>query len=1488
LGHYLQRRGAAAEVRIGIALERSLELVIAVLAVLKTGAAYVPLELQNPGARLQQQLADAGVTVLLTETRLQGQLAEQGAKVVRLDEEWAEISKESASGVGSEIRPEQLLYVMYTSGSTGRAKGVMITYGGVSNYLGWMKRQYPLAAGARVLQTSSIGFDVSVRELWWPLLSGAQLVLLRDGEQQDSRRLVEIIAAQEITEVRLVPALLQDFLEEPRVAECRSLRRVFSGGEVLPKQLQEQFFVKLGAELHNTYGPTEVTINATAWACERGDQRAAVPIGRPIANTRVYLLDRNLEPVPIGVVGELYLGGAGVARGYQQQASLTAERFVPDGYSEEGGGRLYRTGDQGRYSAAGEIEFLGRRDQQVKVRGFRIELGEVEAALLSHEQVREAVVVQRAEAGAEQQLVGYVVAEGEVSVSELRAHLGERLPEYMIPKAFVMLEEWPLTVNGKLDRSSLPAPDGGRANLEQELVAPRTPSEKILAAIWSEVLRLVEVGIKDNFFELGGDSILSIQIVARARREQIYLTPRDIFQHPTIEELAALAAASTRAAISEQGEVIGELPLTPIQQWFFVQDLPEMQHYNQAVLLGLRRVLDAELLPPLLLALMTQHDALRLRFRNRSGRWHQLMAAVAEALPVPFAAKDLSAISDEDIGLAVEAEALAQQQSLDLGTGPLLRIVLFDLGPERGQRLLVTIHHLAIDGVSWRILLEDFQRGYEQLQRGETVELGPKTTSYKQWAESLAAYAESDELRSQLGYWEELLGVGVGALPVSREGGRNQVRQLRSVSQRLSVAETSALLQEVPGVYHTQIQEVLLMALAGTIQRWNGAERVLVNVEGHGREALETAAVEVDVTRTVGWFTTIYPVVLEVRSGTGPGQRLKAVKEQLRRVPERGVGYGLLRYLGGQLSGAAEAQISFNYLGQLDQVVSETGWLSAAVEGTGIGRSPKGTRKYLVEVSALVAAGQLQVSWSYSEELHDAIEIERVAQWYVDELRAVLKHCGEAGAGGYSPSDFPLAGLVQEQLDEVVKRYDRIEDLYPLTPMQQGMLFNTLFEPELQRGIEQMRCRLEGVLDASKLKQAWEHVIERHSILRTAFAWQGLHQMLQIVRPKVALPWEQIDWRALPLEEQEERLQTLLEADQQRGFDPSVAPLMRCTLLQLADDVYHFIWSYHHLLLDGWSIPLLLDEVFTFYESYRSGVMAPVARARSYRDYVAWLGQQELSRAETYWRAQLAGFTTPTKLPMLPAGRQTTGAGFAAEHLQLSEEGTMRLQQFGRKQQLTLNTLVQATWALLLSRYSGEDDLVYGATVSGRPAELPGVEQMVGLFINTLPVRTKLDRDLDFVQWLHKLQAQQVEMRQYEYSPLVQVQRWSEVGRQEQLFESNLVFENYPVDLTERDDHDLKILNVSLVDPPHYPLTMLVAPGPQLNLSIEYNRQRFEAHTINRFLSHFGVLLESITVTPDWRVLDVPLPLDEGQDQQFSFFENERPYEQDQFLFEVT
>jgi amino acid adenylation domain-containing protein len=1044
LAHYLQSQGVGPDVLVGVCLERSLDMVVALLGILKAGGAYLPLDPVLPPERLVFMVTDAQAPLILTQPELIATLP-TNLPVVGLDS--PAIAQAPATNPVNYVTPDNLAYVIYTSGSTGKPKGAMNTHRGICNRLHWMQAEYKLTTGDRILQKTPFSFDVSVWEFFWPLMTGASLHIAQPGGHKDSHYLVRTIAAAHITTLHFVPSMLQAFLEAPGLESCTSLRQVFCSGETLSTDLQDRFWAKFSShegtepELHNLYGPTEAAIDVTYWHCQRpasddsqGRAAQTVPIGRAIANTQVHILDPALNPVPIGVPGEIYLGGLGLARGYYRRPGLTAERFVPNPFPFQTGERLYRTGDLGRYRLDGEIEFLGRCDFQVKIRGFRIELGEIEARLRQHPHVREAIAMARTDRPGQQQLVAYLTPSTptptENPIKDLRHWLQRQLPEYMIPTAFVWLDHFPLNSNGKVDRRALPAPDVEqveRSRVNKPFTAPRSPIETQLATIWSQVLGISTISIDDNFFELGGDSILSLQVIAQANQLGLQLTPKHLFQHQTIRTLAT----------------------------------------------------------------------------------------------------------------AVEAAPTHLQTTADF---------------------------------------------------------------------------------------------------------------------------------------------------------------------------------------------------------------------------------------------------------------------------------------------ALTSNG-------------------------------------------------PVAQLNPAMRDRLLAENPALEDCYPLSPVQNGILFHSLYAPGDGLYITQMCYRLQGKLDTEALRQTWQRVCDRHPILRTAFVWEGLPQPLQLVQKQVPLPWQLEDWRSLTPAQQDIELMTLLDRDRTTGFQLTTAPLMRLTVVQLADDTHEVIWSFHHLLLDGWSLPLIFQEVFTLYDGLRQGYTPELGDRPPYRNYLAWLENQDLDSAAECWRPLLQGFRVPTPLPKRsrlavagenkqPGSEQTSVPRLHT--LSLTESMTAALQAFGRHHHLTLNTLVQGVWAVFLSHISATPDIVFGATTAGRPPDLPGADQMIGLFINTLPVRVQVPSQGDRLTWLQDLQTQQSQARQYEYTPLSQIQRWSDVPQGTPLFESIIVFENYPIDAAlkaataKKGQFSLAIPQVRSVISNSYPLTLRALPGSQLTLQILSDRTAFSVDSGDRWLQQLVMLLQGLLDQPngslgDWQ-----------------------------------
>jgi amino acid adenylation domain-containing protein len=1056
LARHLRELGVGTDTVVAICAERSCAMVVGLLAILKAGGAWLPLDPDYPRDRLRFMLDDAAAAVvLLAQSGLAGRLDAAAARTaLRLDDPaapWRDARRYPDADLAIEVDPDNLAYVIYTSGSTGTPKGTMNAHRGIVNRLLWMQESYGLAADDRLLQKTPFSFDVSVGELFWPLAAGARLVMARPEGHRDSAYLLRAIARQEITVLHFVPAMLRAFLDDlgspgglgtgdggtqarAATAPRLPLRRVMASGEALSHDLQQQFYALLQAPLHNLYGPTEAAVEVTHWVCDPASERALVPIGRPLANTCIRLLDRNGCQVPIGVPAELHIGGVQLGRGYLGRPDLTAERFVPDPFAVQAGARLYRSGDVARYLADGAIEYLGRADHQVKIRGFRMELGEIEAVLAGHDEVGEAAVVAATAPSGGPRLVAFwsprAPSPPEEAEARLRLFLAGRLPSFMIPDRFVRLPELPRTPSGKLDRRALQAraAETESARPAGRLVLPRTPAEQRLAAIWSAVLRRPHLGVHDNFFELGGDSILSLQIVARARQAGLPITPKQLFEHQTIASLAAAAEQAGAPGAeqeglpgAEQGAVPGPLPFTPAQ----------------------------------------------------------------------------------------------------------------------------------------------------------------------------------------------------GARPAAE------------------------------------------------------------------------------------------PV---------------------------------------------------------------------------------------------------------------------------------------AGA------DFPLAGLDAAALARVLGSESGIVDLYPLSPLQGGLLFHTLYTPASRAFVEQLVCTLSGDLDAAALATAWRWMVERHAILRTSFRDLDRGRPVQAVHATAAARLVQEDWRGLPAPEQELQLEALARAERERGFDLALPPLMRWVLVRTGEAEHRLISSHHHLLFDGWSYATLIGELLACCEALHEGREVRLPVRRPYRDYIAWLQGRDPAAEERFWRRELAGWSGPLPLPAFAAA----GAGEEPRILfcqeRLSREETASLQALGRRHRLTLNTVAQAAWGLLLARYAGEAEAVFGTVVSGRPPDLPGVEEMVGLFINTVPVRVAAGGEAPLPAWLAELQARQVELRQHEHSPLVEVQRWSGAPPGVPLFESLYVFENFPIeDAVRRGPRHLQVSAVrSWSGGNGYPLTALAVPGEELLLRLEHDAARIDAATAARLLGHHRALLAAI------------------------------------------
>ncbi|MGC0419054.1 amino acid adenylation domain-containing protein [Embleya sp. AB8] len=1494
LAHELVRRGAGPETLVGLALPRSAELVVALLGIWKSGAAYVPIDPRYPSRRLDRILDEARPRLLLTDADTAPTLPGADIPRVRLDE--LDLDGADPGTPASAPRPDNVAYVMYTSGSTGTPKGVAITHHGVVNGVLRLARSVGVGPGSRMCAGTSINFDVSVFEIVTTLGVGGTVEILRDvlalGERPAGSGGV----------ISTVPSVLAELVEHLPAGSTADA--VVCAGEALPAALVRRVReVFPGVRVVNAYGQSE-SFYATTFAVPADapwQAAGSVPIGAPLGNMRTYVLGPGLRPVPPGVVGELYVAGA-VGRGYHARPALTAERFVADPFGPAGE-RMYRTGDLARRAADGTLEYAGRDDAQVKVRGFRIETGEVEAAVTAHPGVTQAVVTTYDRPGG-RQLVGYVVPVGAggigtvdslggaaslsrldvdltvgVSVAELRTFVAERLPEFMVPSLFVVLDRLPLAANGKLDRAALPEPvfAGG------EYRAPRSAAESVLAEVYAEVLGVDRVGIDDDYFAIGGDSIRSIQVVSRARARGVEVTPREIFERRTVAELAALAGdrAGVRAVLDEPaGGGVGLLPLPPIAR-YLLELGGGIDRFSMSMVVDLPPDIDEAGLLGTLGAVLDHHDVLRSRLVPEGLR----VEAPGTASPAALLRRVVRAGPWQE---QAEAELDAATGRLAPSAGVMAQFVWFDArGLDGPGRLLIVLHHLVVDGVSWRILLPDLAAAWAQVRIGGTPALPPVRTSARGWAHALVAQAP-DRAR-ELPLWRSVV---AGPDPVLGSRPLDPALDVTATGDhvwaRLPVAVTEALLTRVPAAFHGGVNDGLLAALALAVAKWRRARgveesSVLVRLEGHGRE--EHVVPGADLSRTVGWFTSMFPVRLDLADadlddafagGPAAGAVVKAVKEQLLRIPDKGLGYGLLRYLddetGAELAQYPTGQIAFNYLGRFSAAD-----MPAELRGLGWSQTP-GTAELVatpdpdmpalsvLDVNALVTetdqGARLDARFGFPTRVLSADQVRELADLWCAALEGLARHVAEPGAGGLTPSDVPLVTVGQSELEAWERRYPGLVDVWPLTPLQSGLLFESMLADATYDAYHvQFVYHLTGRVDPERMRAAGQALLDRYANLRAAFVPDARGEYVQVVPGRVELPWRHFDL----IGRGDDELERLLAEDRDAHFDPAVPPLLRMSLMTLDPERAELVFTAHHALFDGWSVPLLMRDLLRLYAC--GGDESVLPRVRGYRDFLAWLTRQDRDAAARAWADELAGVGEPTLLAAGSAGR--TAAGDTGQlDVPLSAELTHGLSRRAAELGVTLNTLLQGAWGVLLGQLTGRREVVFGATVSGRPAAVSEVDSMVGLFINTLPVRVDCTPTATLAELLTTLQRRQAALLDHHQFGLAEIQRAAGLGV---LFDSVVVFESFPVDrvgLSEANaESGVAISGLTPFSGTHYPLAVTADADPLLRIALQYQHHAFDHAAVAGIGGRLVRVLTQIVADPHLPLarLDVLEPAEHEQ-----------------------
>ncbi|MFJ4915519.1 amino acid adenylation domain-containing protein [Streptomyces sp. NPDC088726] len=1401
LARALRARGIGPDDVVALALPRSADSVAALLAVLDAGAAFLPLDAAHPPERLRELIEDTRPALVLTAGATEGL-------------PWETLLDEAAGLSGAPLtageraaprHPEHLAYVIHTSGSTGRPKGVLGRAGGLAALLHHQRAtvvaEAEQAAGRqlRVAHTYSFAFDSAFDHLVW-LLCGHELHVYDTETARDADALLAAYARDGIDIVDTTPSMAAPLIEGG-LLDLRPTLLVL-GGEATPPALWRRV-TESGVTARNIYGPTEATVDSTTARIE-GD---APTIGHPLAGTRTYVLDSALQPVPHGTAGELYLAGPHLARGYLGMPGATAERFVADPFGAPGD-RMYRTGDLARWLPGRGLEYRGRGDGQVKIRGHRVETGEVEAALAALPGVTAAAAGVRSS-----RLVGYVVS-ASLTGEAARAHLAERLPEHMVPAAVVVLDRLPVTPNGKLDRAALPAPTlPGGAGRE-----PRTERERQLCAVLAEVLDVERVGVDDDFFALGGDSITAITVSSRLRAAGLALRPRDLLARRTFAALAASAEPLTRTP-EPADEPVGPVPAPPIARGLLDPhpDTGVIAGYAQWTALHVGELAHHELVNGVQ-AVLDHHDALRLR--------------VADGLEI-LPRGTVRPVVDEVRGQDVTALAERLAAELDPSSGDLLRAALLRTGRDTPDRLVVVVHHLAMDGVSWRVLLPDLHTACT----GGTLE--PVGASWRQHALLLAAQGESGARRGELDHWRTALAAAprLGARPLDQR--RDTVATAHRSVTVASAEATEALLTTLPAAYRAGVDEVLLAALVLALRGWGlSGDALTVSMEGHGREHL-------DLARTVGWFTSEYPVRVPVRDDVG--QAIRAAKEARRSVPDGGVGYGVLRHLdpetGPGLAATPPPDVLLNYLGRFAPLTA-AGWALPERDAFSVIEPGAKALEQILALNCFVheeGAPRLAVEWTAATGVLGADAVTALQQAWAAALDALAAHALHTD-GGLTPSDLPLAGLDQPAID-ALERTGPITDVLPATPLQVGLSFHTLVREDQDTDVYVVQAvtTLVGELEPDRMAEAARELLRRHPALRVYLATAG-DDVVQVIPAEVALEWRHDD-----------RFPEAARADLERPFDPARPPLIRFLLSRVGPAEHKLVITNHHALLDGWSMPLVGRTLLALYAELSGGPAAPAAPPLS--EYFRWLAGRDREASLAAWRNALDGVDDATRLAPASVGSGVERPG--RETIALGPGFSDRLRAFARERGVTLTTVLQTAWGLLLGRLTGRRDVVFGCPVSGRPAEVDGVESMIGQLGTTIPVRVRHTQDESALDLMARVHAESVVLAEHHHVGLPEIQRAAGVG---ELFDTMLVMENFPLSSRKRTPltPGLDLAGVDITDATHYALTVIVIPDDEITIGLGYQPRAFTAQTVRDYGRWLRNLLREIVDDPARPALRLP------------------------------
>ncbi len=1456
VAHALVNRGVKSNDVVAVLCDRSIETIIEILGIVKSGAAYLPLDLEYPEERLKYMTEDSKAKVILVKSNLLENKLLNNIDIELLSIDSAEVLSQSIENLSNTNMNEDLIYIIYTSGSTGQPKGVSVVHKNVvrlvknTNYIEFLEDD-------RILQTGSMAFDASTFEVWGALLNGITLYIESKEIILDSGNIDSYINKNSITIMWLTSPLFNQ-LCETNVDMFRNIRYLLVGGDVVsPKYASKVKKINSNLTICNGYGPTENTTFSTVYKIQDNwDENMIIPIGSPIANSTTYVVDENMELMPIGVAGELYVGGEGIAKGYLNKDELTNERFIDSPFKS--GEKLYKTGDKVKWLEDGNLQFIGRMDFQVKIRGFRVELGEIERELLSYGSMKEAVVLDRVDSNNNKFLCGYLVSEEKVNIKKLKESLNIKLPEYMIPTKFIQLEQMPLTQNWKIDRREL-LKCLDELNEEEDYVKPRNKSEEIIASIWSEVLGKDKVGIDNNFFSLGGDSIKIIQISSRLRKYNLKIDVQDFFDCPTIRELVGRIKNVNQNI--EQSLVLGDVKLIPIQHWFFDENKYVRNHFNHSVMLYKDGGFNEALLRDVLNKLIEHHDALRINYKLKKGTLIGFNNGISEE-SLSFNITDLRGSKNKEERLNEEIDKV--QKSINIENGALIKCHLFKLN--EGDKLLIVIHHLVIDGVSWRILLNDLESGYKQAENKESIIFDDKTVSFKDWAEYLNKYSEDKMLYKEADYWNTLLSSDVKKLPKSGQAHSDTIKDGNTVTVALDKVNTKKLLEKCNRAFNTEINDILLTALGITFSKWLDSNKVSINLEGHGRERLGE---DIDISRTIGWFTSSYPIILDIDQSYEISNNVKKVKENLRAIPNKGIGYGILKYITSSKNKVLEnlefsPEVSFNYMGQFDNDINNDVFKMDKFQLES-SLSQDFERHYAIDIVGITIDNKCSFIFNYNKYEFTQEIIDKIANDYLVTLTEIIEFCDKKEQVEFTPSDFGDLSLTFDELDMLKDKYEDIKKIYSLSSLQEGMLFHSLMDKKTGSYVVQSLFSISGDFRVDLFEESFNIILKKYDIFRTHYIFNGLRKPKQVVLENFKLKIDYRDISNLESKNHQAILDDFVKFDRERNFDLEKDTLMRVAVFKLDENKYKVIWTFHHIVLDGWCLQIVFSDILENYRKLKMNDPVDISNNNNFINYIKWLENQNENDAKCYWKEYLGDFNLFNSISNYKTVISENLYKGNSVKVIIDEKSTNLLQETAQNSKSTLSTVIQAAWGILIQKYCNVNDIVFGAVVSGRNKEIEGIESIVGLFINTIPVRIKTHACTLFSELLKEMQSNLINSENFSYYSLNKIQKL--IKDEGDIFDSIITFENYPLDMNEinlkSESMGLNITDINTLEQTNYDLDIVIIPGKELEITINYNSNLYSDDFIKDIANSMKRILTIVGNNSDIEINDINILTDE-------------------------